>query len=74
QMKRVQTVLGDHQDAVLARQAWRELGLAAHQAGENAFSYGLLFEREDQAAAKLRRKARQTWRAASKKKYRRWLG
>lgn len=74
QMKRVQTVLGDHQDAVLARQAWRELGLAAHQAGENAFSYGLLFEREDQAAAKLRRKARRTWRAASKKKYRRWLG
>jgi hypothetical protein len=42
-MKRVQSVLGDHQDAVIARQAERELGISAHLAGENAFSYGLLY-------------------------------
>ena len=46
QMKQVQSVLGDHQDAVLARQAARDLGISAHLAGENAFSYGLLHERE----------------------------
>ena len=45
-MKRVQSVLGDHQDAVLARQAARDLGIGAHLAGENAFTYGLLYERE----------------------------
>ena len=40
QMKKVQSVLGDHQDAVIAREVERELGIAAHLAGENAFSYG----------------------------------
>jgi len=43
QMKKVQSVLGDHQDAVIARQVERELGIGAHLAGENAFSYGLLY-------------------------------
>ena len=43
QMKQVQSVLGDHQDTVIARQVERELGITAHLAGENAFSYGLLY-------------------------------
>lgn len=73
QMKKVQTVLGDHQDAVIAREASRELGIAAHLAGENGFTYGLLYERDDQAAAQLRREASRTWRSASQSKYRRWL-
>lgn len=42
QLKKIQSVLGDHQDTVIARQAERELGIAAHLAGDNAFSYGLL--------------------------------
>ena len=54
QMKKVQTVLGDHQDAVVARGVGRELGISGHLAGENAFTYGLLYEREDQRAARLR--------------------
>src|SRR5207245_8456354 len=33
-MKKVQSVLGGHQDAVLARAAARELGLVGHQAGD----------------------------------------
>ena len=48
-MKKVQSVLGDHQDTVLARQAARELGIGAHLAGENAFTYGLLYERDARA-------------------------
>jgi CHAD domain-containing protein len=74
QMKQVQSVLGDHQDAVIARQVDRELGMAAHLAGENAFTYGLLYNADDQTAADLRREARRTWRKASRRRYRRWLG
>ena len=42
QMKKIQSVVGDHQDTVIARQAARDLGIGAHLAGENAFTYGLL--------------------------------
>ena len=54
-MKRVQSVLGEHQDAVLARQAARDLGIGAHLAGENAFTYGLLYESELHRAEQRRR-------------------
>ncbi|HUZ53401.1 MAG TPA: CYTH and CHAD domain-containing protein [Streptosporangiaceae bacterium] len=73
QMKRLQSVLGEHQDAVIVRQTERDLGMSAHLAGENAFSYGLMYERDDQAAVGLQRQARRTWREASQARYRRWL-
>ena len=73
QMKKVQSVLGDHQDSVIAREASRHIGIAAHLAGENAFSYGLLYERDDQATARLRREAWRTWQSVSRPRYRRWL-
>ena len=73
QMKKVQSVLGDHQDAVIARQASRDLGIGAHLAGENAFTYGLLHEREAQWAARRRAAARQVWKRASRSRYRRWM-
>jgi CHAD domain-containing protein len=72
QMKRVQSVLGDHQDAVLAGEVSRQLGMNAHLAGENAFSYGLLHEREADSRVRLRAKARKVWRKASRRKYRHW--
>jgi len=72
-MKRLQTVLGAHQDAVIARQADRELGMSAHLAGQNAFTYGVLYELDDQEARQLRGRARQTWRSASRPRLRRWL-
>src|SRR6266571_5092709 len=53
QMKRLQSVLGEHQDAVIARQLERDLGMSAHLAGENAFSYGLMYERDSQQADRL---------------------
>jgi CHAD domain-containing protein len=73
QMKRVQSVLGEHQDAVLARQAARDLGIGAHLAGENAFTYGLLYEHELRQAERLDTRAAQVWRKASRRKHRRWM-
>ncbi|HEX6933048.1 MAG TPA: CYTH and CHAD domain-containing protein [Streptosporangiaceae bacterium] len=72
-MKNVQSVLGEHQDAVIARGAVRELGMAAHLEGENAFSYGVICERETCAAGRLRKQARRAWRSASRQRVRRWL-
>jgi hypothetical protein len=66
-------VLGDHQDAVLARQAARDLGIGAHLAGENAFTYGLLLDREDRKTSGLQAAARRVWRRASRRRYRRWI-
>ena len=74
QVKKLQSVLGAHQDAVIARQAERELGIEAHLAGENAFTYGLLYERENCDAQKLRARARKAWKKASRPRYRNWLG
>src|ERR1700722_11775163 len=73
QMKRVQSVLGEHQDAVLARQAARDLGIGAHLAGENAFTYGLLYERELHHAERRQAKAAQVWHHAARPKHRRWM-
>jgi CHAD domain-containing protein len=73
QMKKLQSVLGEHQDAVIARQVVRELGMSAHLAGENAFTYGLLYDRDDLKAGRLRQRARRTWRTASRSALLRWL-
>jgi CHAD domain-containing protein len=73
QMKKVQSVIGEHQDSVIARQEARDLGIAAHLAGENAFSYGLLYEREAHQAAQLQAEARVVWTRASRPRHRRWM-
>lgn len=73
QMKKVQTTLGDHQDSVMARPVIRELGIAAHLAGENAFSYGLLCERDAGQARQLRAEARDVWKKASRARFRHWM-
>ena len=73
QMKKVQSVLCDHQDAVIARQAARDLGIGAHLAGENAFTYGLLYEREAHRAGRRQADARRVWKRASRSRYRKWM-
>ncbi|MEU6671720.1 CYTH and CHAD domain-containing protein [Streptomyces sp. NPDC046727] len=50
-MKSLTSLLGEHQDSVMARQALRELSAVAHAAGESAFTYGLLYGREEARAA-----------------------
>ena len=46
--KVVQTLLGDHQDSVVSRAHLSRQAEAAHAAGEDAFTYGLLYQREDE--------------------------
>jgi CHAD domain-containing protein len=72
-MKELQSVLGDHQDTVIARQVERQLGMGAHLAGENAFSYGLLFGRDACDGERLQVQARRAWKQASRPRYRRWM-
>ena len=64
----------DHQELDAAsRQEARDLGIGAYLAGENAFTYGLLYERDAETARKLQHRARRVWRKASRAKYRNWL-
>ncbi|MER6910882.1 CYTH and CHAD domain-containing protein [Streptomyces sp. NPDC000594] len=64
-MKSVQTLLGDHQDSVVARDALRNLAIQAHAAGESAFTWGLLFGQEQRSAADRERELPEVWAAAS---------
>ncbi|MGW2488841.1 CYTH and CHAD domain-containing protein [Streptomyces sp. NPDC001606] len=50
-MKSLTTLLGDHQDSVMARRTLLELAAVAHAAGENPFTYGVLYGREEARAA-----------------------
>jgi CHAD domain-containing protein len=72
-MKKVQSSLGDHQDAVIARNTLRELGVRAHLEGENAFTFGLLHEHNTTAVRDSERQAAHDWKRAAKPKYRKWL-
>lgn len=65
-MKSVQSVLGDHQDSVVARDALRTLAVQAHGAGESAFTWGLLYGREEAAAAERERELPEVWARASR--------
>ncbi|MBW5422903.1 CHAD domain-containing protein [Streptomyces sp. BG9H] len=73
-MKAVQSVLGDHQDSVVARDALRALAVQAHMAGENAFAWGLLYGQEEASAADGERALPGVWAEASRRKVRAALG
>ena len=70
-MKNVQSALGSHQDAVIVRATARDIGVQAHMAGENAFSFGLLQERAHIQALACEDQAYRAWRHARRKS--RWL-
>jgi CHAD domain-containing protein len=72
-MKVLQASLGDHHDAVVARDALRDIGVLAHLAGENAFSFGLLHESCQQAALACEGRARDDWKRALRPQYGGWL-
>jgi CHAD domain-containing protein len=65
-MKKLQSVLGDHQDTVVGRRIARKLGVAADQAGESAFSYGLFYGRDACKGAQLQERAAKAWKKASR--------
>ncbi|MFD4028616.1 CHAD domain-containing protein [Streptomyces sp. NPDC058576] len=64
-VKAVQTVLGDHQDSVVAREALRTLAIQSHAAGETAFTWGLLYGQEEAAAEARERELPEVWARAS---------
>jgi hypothetical protein len=43
-------LLGDHQDSVVSRTHLSRQAEAAHAAGEDTFTYGLLYQQEDDLA------------------------
>ncbi|MFG2679624.1 CHAD domain-containing protein [Streptomyces sp. NPDC048392] len=63
--KALQRLLGEHQDAVVAQDTLRGLGVAAHGAGESAFTWGLLHGLERAGADAVQRSLPGVWRAAS---------
>ncbi|MFI6334518.1 CHAD domain-containing protein [Streptomyces sp. NPDC050535] len=65
-MKSLQTLLGDHQDSVMAREAVLDLGARAHAAGESAFTYGVLYGREEQRATAAETALPETWQAVER--------
>ncbi len=48
--KVIQTLLGDHQDSVVSRAHLSRQAEVAHAAGEDTFTYGLLYQLEDDLA------------------------
>jgi CHAD domain-containing protein len=72
-VKAVQTALGVHQDAVNARTALRDIGVRAHLDGDNAFTYGLLWAREDARAHAAEAEFVEAWAALGAAKKPRWL-
>ncbi|MEU6085451.1 CYTH and CHAD domain-containing protein [Streptomyces sp. NPDC047085] len=66
-MKSLTTLLGEHQDSVMARGTLRELSAVAHAAGESTFTYGLLYGREEAAAAKVEAELPGLWHKITSK-------
>lgn len=66
QAKAVQSLLGDHQDSVVSREHLRQEAEIAHAAGENTFTYGLLYQREADLADRCRDELDDTLRKLAK--------
>jgi CHAD domain-containing protein len=56
--KRFTKLGGEYQDSVVVRPLLRTLGMQAHGAGENGFTFGLLHAREEAIAARAEREMR----------------
>lgn len=66
QVKRMQRLLGEHQDTVVARSALRRLAAEAHAAGADTFAYGVLHAAEERAAEEADAQVPEAWRRARK--------
>lgn len=62
--KALQQVLGDHQDAVVARAELTGLAVRGHVAGADTFGYGRLYALQDDLAADARRALPAVWKKA----------
>jgi CHAD domain-containing protein len=52
--KAIQSLLGDHQDSTVSRTHLLQAAEAAHSAGEDTFTYGILYQREEELADRCR--------------------
>lgn len=52
--KTIQNLLGDHQDSTVSRAHLLEQAAAANAAGEDTFTYGVLYQREEELADRCR--------------------
>jgi len=52
--KTIQSLLGDHQDSVVSRTHLSRQAEEAHASGEDTFTYGLLYQLEDDLAQRSR--------------------
>jgi CHAD domain-containing protein len=58
--KHIQNLLGQHQDAAVAEETLRKMGVSAGKtARENGFTFGMLYAREEQVGHQCREEARQ---------------
>ena len=60
--RRLQRILGDHQDSVVARDLLRRLGIEAHTRGENGFGYGRLHALEQAVATDSEARFLRAWK------------
>jgi CHAD domain-containing protein len=72
-LKKVQSSLGEHQDAAIAAEVLRTLALRAHAEGENTFTYGVLHERLAAYKARSVRQAHRDWRRADRRRLTAWM-
>ncbi|WP_068181772.1 CYTH and CHAD domain-containing protein [Mycobacterium sp. UM_CSW] len=66
QAKVIQTLLGDHQDSVVSREHLGHQAEAAHTAGEDTFTYGLLYQQEADLAERCRQQLNDALRKLAK--------
>ncbi|WAC93547.1 CYTH and CHAD domain-containing protein [Mycobacterium sp. Aquia_213] len=66
QAKVIQTLLGDHQDSVVSRDHLVAQADAAHVAGEDTFTYGLLYQQESDLAESCRQQLDEALRKLDK--------
>lgn len=71
--KRLQTVLGEHNDSVVSRQLLRRLATQPRTTASDALLYGRLHALEQQQGARMEREYADAWGRLSKKRLRRWL-
>jgi CHAD domain-containing protein len=66
--KALQVLLGEHQDAVVARAELSDLAGRARAAGQDTFTHGRLHARQDHLAGEARAAVPAAWRRARKRK------
>lgn len=71
--KSLTQLLGDHQDATVARPVLREIAVQAHLDGENGFTFGVLYGEQRLVTAAVADELPAVWAELSKPKRRKWF-